>query len=635
MLRLLTDVRIRLVLVAGVGAAFALLAFHYHWFGSLDLMVYDLGLSVRPAIQSGSDVVVVGIDQNSRRNAFPPPEFPISAHVNEHAEAIRRLDAAGAAVIAMDILFDQLDPGLDLAEFVDALGSARKVCLASAIEERTLATRHDGSVITEERLVLPSKAIPADAYCTGLVNMPVDSDLAVRRSSYGRTFQGEWLPSMPTLLASAVTGRVVPGPEDRSAFHIDYKLASGGITTIPYVDILAGGDWEAQVKGRAVLVGVTENSLSDIYELPIMGLPATEHGNKLPGVLILAYAAQTLIGGGVVTPFPPGGSLLLGMALAFAASLTALGRRLVLNVALAVAVVFGLAVLGIVLVALRATILPGGFFISVVSFTAVVGLGVNYVRTRFVSEAQEKELEEISSDLRKAAAIQQRLQPESMPKAEGIQLAGFQIPCKEIGGDYYDAVDLGEGKIGLLIADVCGKGISAALLMSNLQSNFRQLAARTRSPKELVSNLNAIASQVFSDGRFVTLLYAVLDVKARRFSFCSAGHMPPLIARPDGEVIELEPGGLPIGLFADFEWDEHDFQLGKGDLVFMYTDGLSEAAKPGTEELYGTDRVRAYLKANHGGAPDEFNRAIVADARRFSRSEHLDDDITLLALKVL
>jgi sigma-B regulation protein RsbU (phosphoserine phosphatase) len=635
MLGLLIDPRVRLVLVAVAGAAFAVIAFQYHWFDTIDLMFYDLGLSVRPALQADSDVVVVAIDQHSRRKAFPPPEFPVSAHVAEHARVIERLDGAGVAAIAMDILFDQLDPALEIREIVTAMGNAGMVCLASAVEERNLAIRKDGTAIAEERLVLPVERMPAAAYCTGLVNMPVDGDLAVRRSSYGRSFQGEWLPSMPVILASAVTDDEICAPGDDLPFYIDYKMVRGGITTIPYIDILTGEGWESKTEGKAVLVGVTENSLSDIYELPIRGLPATEHGNKLPGVLVLAYATQTLIGKGVVAPFPSSGSLALGVALAFAASLTALGRRLALNVALAVAVIAGLAVIGIVLVAARATILPAGFHIGVVFFTAVAGLAVNYVRMRFVSEVQERELEEISSDLKKAAEIQQHLQPETMPELDGLDLAGFQIPCKEIGGDYYDAVDLGQGRVGLLIADVCGKGISAALLMSNLQSNFRQLSQTGQSPKQLVTNLNAIASQVFSEGRFVTLLYAVLDLGAGQFSYCSAGHMPPLVARSGGEVVELEPGGLPIGLFPDFEWDEHDFRLEPGDVLFMYTDGLSEAAMADSEELYGTARIRAFLGANRGMAPGDFNRAIVEEARRFSGSEHLDDDITLLTLKVL
>jgi CHASE2 domain-containing sensor protein len=635
MVRLLLDSRIRLVLVAGLGIVFAVLAFQYRWFASVDLMVYDLGLTVRPAPQDQSDVVVVAIDKYSRQNAFPPPEFPISAHVAEHAEVIERLNAAGARFIAIDLLFDQLDPDLDLKPLTNALGSAETVCLASAIERRILGTERNGSSIFEERLVLPSNRIPARSYCIGLVNMPLDQDRAVRRSSYGETYQNEWLPSMPLAAALALRQDTIVIPEDRAPFWIDYRCVRSGITTVPYIDILKSDGWEDVVRNRAVFIGVTQNSLSDIYELPVRGLPATEHGNKLPGVLILAYAAQTLVQNCIVTPLPAGYSLALGIILAFVTSFTALGRKLALNIGLAAAFLLGMAACGIFLTALRVTILPSGLVLSATFVTAIIGLGGNYVRTRFKSEAQEKELEEISSDLRKAAAIQKRLQPETMPVAEGIQIAGLQIPCKEIGGDYYDALDLGEGRVGLLIADVCGKGISAALLMSNLQSNFRQLAPASPSPKQLVTNLNVIASQVFGEGRFVTLLYAILDLASRRLSYCSAGHDTPLVCREGGELVQLERGGLPIGIFPDSEWEEHEFQLLSGDLVFMYTDGLSEATTPKTEELFGEERIRAHLKAHCDKMPREFNKDIVLEAQRFSGSQHLDDDITLLTLRIL
>jgi CHASE2 domain-containing sensor protein len=633
--RLLLDVRIRLIVVAGLGAVVAILAFQYQWFASLDLMVYDLGLAVRSAPEGDTDVVLVAIDKQSRQNAFPPPEFPISAHVAEHAELIERLSAAGAAFIAMDILFDQLDPGLDLRPFLAALGSARTVCLAAAVERRTIGIKRDGSAIAEERLVLPSHRIPSDVYCLGLVNMPLDWDRAVRRSSYGEGFQGEWLPSMPVAAAAALSRQGIDIPDDRSPFWIDYRCARSGITTIPYTDILTSEGWEETVRGRAVFVGVTENSLSDIYELPIGGLPATEHGNKLPGVLILAYAAQTLLRDGVITPLGSPYSLILGIALAVVTSLTALGRRLALNVGLVIVFLVGLVACGIMATALRLAILPSGLVLGVTFVTAIAGLFVNYLRTRFKSEIQEKELEEISSDLHKAAKIQQRLQPETMPTIEGIDIAGFQIPCKEIGGDYYDVIELGQDRIGMLIADVCGKGISAALLMSNLQSNFRQLAPNTSSARQLVVNLNAIASQVFGEGRFVTLLYAILDVSSKRFSYCSAGHMPPLVCRRDGELLQLERGGLPVGVFPDFEWEEHEFQLRSGDLVFMYTDGLSEATMPRTEELYGEERIRAYMAANFHKAADQFNRDMAREAQQFSDSPRLDDDITLLTLRIL
>jgi sigma-B regulation protein RsbU (phosphoserine phosphatase) len=351
--------------------------------------------------------------------------------------------------------------------------------------------------------------------------------------------------------------------------------------------------------------------------------------------VILAYATQTLLQGSPVTHFPPAASLFLGIVLAVAAAFIALGRKLALDVVLILSLLLGLLALGIALAALRLTILPAGLIVSVTLASAVVGLFVNYIHTRFTAQEQGRELEEISSDLKKAAEIQHSLQPESMPSLEGAQIAGFQVACKEIGGDYYDVIELADGKVGLLVADVCGKGISAALLMSNLQSNFRQMAPRTASPRQLVTDLNAVAARVFSDGRFVTLFYAILDLRTRQFTYSNAGHMPPLICRADGEVVGLELGGLPIGLFPQFLWEDHSTILRSGDVVFVYTDGLSEAAAPKADELFGEQRIKDFLRDNHGDSADGLNRGIVKAARIFSGSEHLDDDITLLTLKVV
>ncbi len=634
LLSLLRRTWVRFAFAAIVGIVFAILASEYHWYKAVDRRVYDLGLGVRPGLQTESDVVIVALDKYSRQNAYPPPEFPVSVHVDEHARVIRRLTEAGAKVIAMDILFDQISPELDVGSFVDALESADRICLAAAIENITLGMRTSGAAIVEERLVFPIDRIPEEHYCRGLVNMPVDSDLAVRRSSRGAMFQGEWIPSMPVMLSNAYRGEAPGMPHETEPFYIDYRLVSRGLTTIPYVDVLQNEGWQELVRDRVVLIGVTENSLSDVYEMPVKGIPGIEHGNKLAGAMILGYATQTMIADGLVEPIEASYGFLLGIVMALVASLTALKKRLVLSAGLAIAAIIGVLIIGTLVAAMRLTILPSGLLLSVMLLTAVAGLAINYLHTRLREVIQERELEEISTDLHKAAEIQKRLQPASMPEVDGAEIGGFQIACKAIGGDYYDVVKLGDGRVGLLIADVCGKGISAALLMSNLQSNFHQLAPSMTSTSQLVINLNTIACQVFSEGRFVTLLYVILDVPNRRMAYCSAGHMPPLVCRADGSIEQLERGGIPIGPFPEFDWEEHVAELRSGDLVFMYTDGLSEATNLKTDEMYDEDHIREYLKANYKKSPDQLVHDIVRAAQDFTRSEHLEDDITLLSFRI-
>jgi sigma-B regulation protein RsbU (phosphoserine phosphatase) len=242
---------------------------------------------------------------------------------------------------------------------------------------------------------------------------------------------------------------------------------------------------------------------------------------------------------------------------------------------------------------------------------------------------------EISSDLRAAHQIQQNLQPEAMPSVPGVDIAGFQIPCKAVGGDYYDVLALDGEKIALLIADVSGKGISGALLMSNLQSSVRRLAPEGDSPAGLVTRLNAIASEVFTEGRFVTFFYGVLDPATKKFSYSNAGHLPPLVCRMGSETVELSRGGPPLGVLPSFKWEESEIEIQSGDVLFLYTDGLWEAAIEKTGEQFGKDRIVEFLKVNHGMPPGTFNQEIVKAAQRFTGSQHLDDDITLLTIKFL
>lgn len=625
----------RRALVIVFGFLFVTVAFRYDWFVLLDRVGYDLGLSARPRTDSESDVIVVAIDKYSRDVCFPPPEFPISAHVAEHAEVVRRLARAGARVIVLDILFDQLDPRLDVGPFVSAVGEAGNVILASVIEKRALKTSNAGLSIQEEHLALPAESIPPSLYTPGLVNMPLDSDQIVRRGYSGRRFQGKWIRSIPAAIAASSSDLGIKHVEPGSDFNINYSSPGSGFVTITYADILEGESWEHLVDGKIALIGVTENSISDIYKAPISGIPGATRGKMLPGVVILAYATQTLLRDGIISSTPKSLSFLFAMLIVLGSAFIGFGRRLAWSLGIAAALLVGALACGIAFTACGISVLPTGKLIAAALVTSVAGIIVNYWYTRIVSAEQEEELEEISTDLRAAKKIQQNLQPEAMPSLPGLEIAGFQIPCKAIGGDYYDVIVLDDAKLVILIADVSGKGISGALLMSNLQSSFRRLVIETASPSNLVKDLNAIASEVFSEGRFVTLFCGILDLASAKLSHCNAGHLPPLVCRADGEIVQFPVGGPPLGVLPVFDWPEVETQLQSEDLLFLYTDGLWEAAVERTGDQFGKDRIIDYMRTNRGMKPDLFNRQIVRTVQRFTGSEHLDDDITLLTLKVL
>jgi serine phosphatase RsbU (regulator of sigma subunit)/CHASE2 domain-containing sensor protein len=632
MLRLLLNPLVRLGLVLSLGILFVFLCFQYQWFGLLDLKIYDLGLSVRPQLESQSNVVIVAIDRYSRENSFEPPQFPISNHINEHSRVIERLAEAGARIIAFDVLFDQLDPQLNLTPFVSALGKAGNVILACVMQKESLKIKGESASIQEERMIFPSQKIPSSLYGVGLVNMPVGPDQVARQCYHGKEFQGEWYFSLPAAVVAAFLGEKAPDLKALEPFYIDY---SSRLATIRYADVLKKTNWQNLVKGRIAMIGVTEDGLSDSYSSPVSGLAEASQGKRLPGVVILAYAAETLLRNSMIAELSRALSFFLCVLLVVGSSFLVLGKRLMLNLALMIVLTLVLLVCGTALVGLHFVILPTGKLIASTLFTMAVGILLNYSYIKLKSFEQETKLEEISSDLKLAREIQQKLQPEKIPVMEEVEVAGLQIPCKEIGGDYYDVILLEERKLALLIADVSGKGISGAMVMSNLQSAVRGLAPRVLSPSKLAGELNSVVSRVSTSGRFVTFFYGILDLATNRLSYCNAGHTYPVLCRADGETSELSEGGLFLGPFPQGIWQESEIQLQSGDLLFLYTDGVTEAAVPKTDEQYGEERLLAYLKANLAQKPETINEELVKTLQDFTGKKEFEDDFTVLTLKSL
>ena len=164
-------------------------------------------------------------------------------------------------------------------------------------------------------------------------------------------------------------------------------------------------------------------------------------------------------------------------------------------------------------------------------------------------------LEEQQREFDKAREIQQGLLPQVIPRAPGFQIAGAWQPARSVGGDYYDIFELGEGRLALVIADVSGKGLAAALLMSNLQAAVRAFAAETATPAELGARVNRMISGHITAGRFITFFYTIPDTRSRRLAYANAGHNPPLLRGGDGQVRTLDRGGTVLGLFRDASYE--------------------------------------------------------------------------------
>jgi phosphoserine phosphatase RsbU/P len=242
------------------------------------------------------------------------------------------------------------------------------------------------------------------------------------------------------------------------------------------------------------------------------------------------------------------------------------------------------------------------------------------------------QLERQKQEIADARAIQQGLLPKETPQLPGYEIASAWQSALTVGGDYFDILPFGKEALGLCIADVAGKGLSAALLMSNLQAAVRGLASPFLPPDSLCSRLNALLCRNMTSDRFITFFYAQLDGPTRAFRYTSAGHNAPFLLRGDGTHQRLREGGGVLGVFPDQTFELGSARLLPGDRVVLFTDGVTEANNPEGEE-FGETRLLSLLEQNRACSAGELQKRILTAAAAFSGG-HLHDDITLLVLAV-
>jgi sigma-B regulation protein RsbU (phosphoserine phosphatase) len=236
------------------------------------------------------------------------------------------------------------------------------------------------------------------------------------------------------------------------------------------------------------------------------------------------------------------------------------------------------------------------------------------------------------AELAQAHEIQRHLLPRETPQIEGFQIACAWQPAKSVSGDYFDVLPLGEGRLGLCIADVSGKGITAALLMANLQASVKAFAKETTSPVELCSKLNSVLCDTVAPGKFVTLFYGIIDTEQRKLQYENAGHCLPLLVRADGSILMPASYSGVLGLFSHWTYRESELQLESGDCLVLMTDGVLEAAKDEEEEFGYQRLIDAVAKSRSTGA-NGIRNAIMEAVSVFCEG-HFADDASLIVVAV-
>ena len=257
-----------------------------------------------------------------------------------------------------------------------------------------------------------------------------------------------------------------------------------------------------------------------------------------------------------------------------------------------------------------------------VALLEIVGREIEEAQaTRRRDAKQQREFEE-------ARLIQRGLLPATMPRIAGLELASSWKPADGVGGDCFDVLTFPSGAVGITIADVAGKGVPAALLMSNLQAAVRAFAQDGAFPGSVCTSINRLLCRNMASGRFVTFCYVYIDASRRKLTYANAGHNPPLVVRGNGDVDRLVPGGTVLGVFAESSYEQGVFPLAPGDRLVFYTDGITEGRNPAGDE-FGEEQLTAAALRHRALAAEDMLASVLRDVEQFNGGAY-EDDATLI-----
>jgi sigma-B regulation protein RsbU (phosphoserine phosphatase) len=251
--------------------------------------------------------------------------------------------------------------------------------------------------------------------------------------------------------------------------------------------------------------------------------------------------------------------------------------------------------------------------------------------TRLYADSLEKQ--RLHEEITMARQIQLDLLPKHPPCSESFSIYPYSMPSRMIGGDFYDFILKNDGCFGMVVADASGKGMPAALLVAQIQAMLRSEVGNSDSISRIMSNINAYITELTSSEKFATMFYAEFNPAVRRLRYSNAGHNHPMVIHSDGTCEYLDRGGIPIGAFGGANYEDDIIELREGDLLFIYTDGLSEAMNENEEE-YGEKRIREFLIKQRFLQPRDIVDSIINDVRQFDPSDPPRDDTTIIALKL-
>jgi len=604
-----------------------------------ELLCYDLLFSLRPAQPVNQDIVIIEIAEDTleKLGTWPIPR-------DYHASLVDVLRSFGVRMVIFDIFFTtptQYDP-----EFGESIQKAGNVYLAQVLDvDNRLVRKY--TIPESQAAIADNSLFSAYSNLSGHINTFVDPDGKVRRVPLFIQHKGSLIPQMSFKAACDYLGldvaKVVFKPR---SVTIDGKLTlpvsfmNSFLVNYPgywvktfkhlsYVDIIKS--FQDQVAGKSPKIDLKELQ----GKVCFIGLTATGTWDVKPTPLETSYfmvGLQTSVFNSIVTknfirevPVPV--NVVLILAMFFASLLICLRLR-------PVRAFLGVLGLGVFYFLAAAFLFAfKSIWIDIVSVLAVA-LCVYILTTiyRFLDEIKKRQL--LEKELEIARDIQKSFLPEDIHEFKNLKISSFMQPAKFVGGDLYDFIPLDENRLGVFIADVSGKGVPAALIMAKTISLLRIFARGGSNPAQVLTQLNKELVG-FLQGKFVTALYVIVDVKKGIFEASCAGHFPVLVfSVQDNQVVEAGGvSGPPLGVLDSLEYEYYSQPIKNKDMLFLYTDGVLEARNKKQEE-FGLERIKALLSQCAAAKQEPAMECFKKEILKFFKGLPQHDDITMLMVEV-
>ncbi|MBI3317088.1 MAG: CHASE2 domain-containing protein [Candidatus Omnitrophica bacterium] len=576
-----------------------------------ELDALDLRFRLRGARAADSRILLVTIDDSSLQALGQWP-WPRSLY----AVFLDKISIYQPARVFFDILFSETgaDPEAD-KRFAESIKKAGNVILAFYFDDERL------------KPTFPLPEMSQAAQSLGFVNVIVDGDGRVRRFRPSVKFpEGEFFhPAV--IMSSPQKGDRLELPFKPVPFlHLNFSGPLSSFRTISFGEVirLAGLGDESQLrelfKNKLILVGHTATATTDVRPTPFM--------TQSPGILVLASAVDTLLKKSFLREWPPWEQCLLLIFLTQLIFWTGIRFGPQAGLINFLAVALGYAFLNLVLFIFRGLILP--FVLPQVGMLLSYGLAlfIRFLEIRFQSERTAQEL-------KSAAEIQKSFLPVVLPQ---IGAWGVSAAChfaREVGGDFYDGWDLGQGRLGFCLGDVAGKGMPAALYMAKTLSELRAIPKQGKMPGEVLAELNERLAETNTTGMFVTLFYGLIDSNENKLFFSSGGHEPALLYDFTKKSLDFlnQAKGVPLGSFVGMEYPTASLNFEEGNILLVYSDGAREMRNEAGMEFGPKGLERVLVSSEKLKDREEIVRSVMEKIEQHRQSAPIHDDCTLLVVR--